>query len=58
MDVVSAEATDDIHKSAGVSTVVGNIKDASIALLYRKRIFWLVLLVFGNVVFWRGYCAF
>ncbi len=48
-DVVSEEATEDIHKSAGVSSVVGNLKDASIALLYRKRIFWLILLVFGNL---------
>ena len=58
MDVVSAEATDDIHKSAGVSTVVGNIKDASIALLYRKRIFWLVLLVFGNLFSGAGVAHF
>ena len=58
MDVVSAEATDDIHKSAGVSTVVGNIKDASIALLYRKRIFWLVLLVFGNLFSGAGIAHF
>lgn len=49
MDVVSEEATDDMHKSAGVITSVGNLKDASIALLYRKRVFWLVLLVFGNL---------
>lgn len=39
MDVVSEEATDDMHKSAGVSTIIGSIKDASIGLLYRKRIF-------------------
>ena len=58
MDVVNAEATDDIHKSAGVSTVVGNIKDASIALLYRKRIFWLVLLVFGNLFSGAGIAHF
>lgn len=58
MDVVSAEATDDIHKSAGVSTVVGNIKDASIALLYRKRIFWLILLVFGNLFSGAGIAHF
>lgn len=49
MDVVSEEATDDMHKSAGVITSVGNLKDASIALLYRKRVFWLVMLVFGNL---------
>lgn len=49
MDVVSEEFTEDIHKSAGVSTIIGNLKDASIGLLYRKRVFWLVLLVFGNL---------
>ena len=49
MDVVSEEVTEDIHKSAGVSTIIGNLKDASIGLLYRKRVFWLVLLVFGNL---------
>ncbi len=58
MDVVSAEATDDIHKSAGVSTIVGNLKDASIALLYRKRIFWLILLVFGNLFSGAGIAHF
>ena len=58
MDVVSAEATDDIHKSAGVSTIVGSIKDASIALLYRKRIFWLILLVFGNLFSGAGIAHF
>ncbi len=49
MDVASEEVTEDIHKSAGVSTIIGSLKDASIGLLYRKRIFWLVLLVFGNL---------
>ncbi len=58
MDVVSEEATDDIHKSAGVSTIVGSIKDASIGLLYRKRIFWLVLLVFGNLFSGAGIAHF
>lgn len=58
MDVVSEEATDDIHKSAGVSTIVGNLKDASIALLYRKRIFWLILLVFGNLFSGAGIAHF
>ena len=58
MDVVSEEATDDIHKSAGVSTIVGNLKDASIGLLYRKRVFWLVLLVFGNLFSGAGIAHF
>ncbi len=58
MDVVSEEATDDIHKSAGVSTVIGNLKKASIGLLYRKRVFWLVLLVFGNLFSGAGIAHF
>lgn len=58
MDVVSEEATDDIHKSAGVSTVIGNLKSASIGLLYRKRVFWLVLLVFGNLFSGAGIAHF
>lgn len=58
MDVVSAEATDDIHKSAGVTTIVGSLKDATIGLLYRKRIFWLVLLVFGNLFSGAGIAHF
>ncbi len=58
MDVVSEEATDDFHKSAGVTTSVGNMKDASITLLYRKRVFWLVLLVFGNLFSGAGIAHF
>lgn len=58
MDVVSEEVTEDIHKSAGVSTIIGNLKDASIGLLYRKRVFWLVLLVFGNLFSGAGIAHF
>ncbi|WP_407074393.1 magnesium transporter [Psychrobacter sp. CAL346-MNA-CIBAN-0220] len=50
MDVASDEATDDFHKSGGVSTMVGRLKDVSIGILYRKRVFWLVFLVFGNLL--------
>lgn len=58
MDIVSIEVTEDIHKSAGVNTVVGNLKNASIGLLYRKRVFWLVLLVFGNLFSGAGIAHF
>lgn len=58
MDVASEEVTEDIHKSAGVSSVVGNLKDASISLLYRKRVFWLALLVFGNLFSGAGIAHF
>ena len=50
MDVASDEATDDFHKSGGVSTMVGRLKDVSIRVLYRKRVFWLVFLVFANLL--------
>lgn len=50
MDVASDEATDDFHKSGGVSSLVSSFKDTSIKILYRKRVFWLVLLVFGNLI--------
>lgn len=50
MDVASDEATDDFHKSAGVTTMVGRLKDVSVRVLYRKRVFWLVLLIFGNLL--------
>lgn len=50
MDVASDEATDDFHKSGGVSTVIGRLKDVSVQVLYRKRVFWLVFLVFGNLL--------
>ena len=49
MDVATEEATTDFHKVGGVSEIVGGLKGAGISLLYRKRIFWLVLLVFGNL---------
>jgi len=58
MDVASEEATDDFHKSAGVTTSLGNMKQASISLLYRKRVFWLVLLVFGNLFSGAGIAHF
>lgn len=58
MDVASEEATEDIHKSAAVGTVTGNLKDATIGLLYRKRVYWLVLLVFGNLFSGAGIAHF
>ncbi len=57
-DVASAEATDDFHKTGGVSTMIGNLKGASIGLLYRKRVFWLVFLVFGNLLSGLGIAHF
>lgn len=57
-DVFSEEATSDFHKAGGVTTTIGNLKNASIGLLYKKRVFWLVLLVFGNLFSGAGIAHF
>jgi len=54
MDVIQAEATEDFQKSAMVTSMVENVGTASIKLLYQKRVFWLVLLVFGNLLSGAG----
>lgn len=52
------EATEDFHKSASITNHVGNLRDATLGLLYRKRVLWLVLLVFGNLFSGAGIAAF
>jgi magnesium transporter len=54
MDVIQEEATEDFHKVGSVGDLDSSVRDASIGLLYRKRIAWLVLLVFGNLVSGAG----
>ena len=52
MDVASEEANEDFLKVGGVEASAPslNIKEASLFLLYRKRVFWLVILVFGSLL--------
>ncbi|MGC9421881.1 MULTISPECIES: magnesium transporter [Vibrio] len=57
MDVAEEEADRHIHKSAAVD-FAGNLKEASVGLMYRKRVFWLVLLVFGNLFSGAGIAYF
>lgn len=52
------EATEDFHKGALIGTPIGSLKNATISLLYRKRVLWLVLLVFGNLFSGAGIAAF
>lgn len=54
----AVEATEDFHKGALISTPLGNLSTATIGLLYRKRVLWLVLLVFGNLFSGAGIAAF
>ncbi|MBU2113489.1 MAG: magnesium transporter, partial [Gammaproteobacteria bacterium] len=58
MDVVAAEATEDFHKTATIGKLETSVKDASIGLLYRKRVLWLVILVFGNIFSGAGIAHF
>ena len=59
MDVAEEEATEDFHKGGG-SLALGDlsIRDASAWNLYRRRIFWLVVLVFGNLFSGAGIAYF
>ncbi len=58
MDVEQAETDIDFRKVGAVSELGKGLKEASIALLYRKRVFWLVLLVFGNLFSGAGIAYF
>ncbi len=49
LDVAEAETTEDFHKMGSVGVINLNINDAGAFLLYRKRIGWLLLLVFVNI---------
>lgn len=57
MDVLQEEATEDIHRFGG-SGEIRNIRTAGIYLLYRARIFWLLLLVFANIFAGAGIAYF
>lgn len=54
LDVMQLEATEDFHKMASMGTTPADfssmgLMNASVGLLYRKRIVWLVVLVFMNI---------
>lgn len=50
MDVSEAANTEDFHKAGGLAALDISVKNASVFQLYRKRVFWLVLLVFANIL--------
>jgi magnesium transporter len=58
MDIAEEEATEDIQRSAAVGEFEGSIRDASLVSLWKARIVWLVLLVFGNIFSGAGIAAF
>lgn len=58
MDVAAAESTKAMHKATAVGDLAMGLRDATIGLLFRKRVFWLVLLVFGNIFSGAGIAHF
>jgi len=58
MDVTEEEVTEDFYKGSIVQPIEMSVAEATIATLYRARIFWLVLLVFGNIFSGAGIAYF
>lgn len=58
LDVMEFEATEDIHKGMSIGTLDDGIGRVSLPSLYKKRVTWLVLLVFGNLFSGAGLAYF
>ncbi|MDP3526715.1 MAG: magnesium transporter [Hoeflea sp.] len=58
LDVLTEEATEDFHKSGSVGELAQTVGHATIMMLYRARVIWLVLLVFGNIFSGAGIAHF
>jgi magnesium transporter len=54
LDVVEEEATEDIHKAGALNPLHTSLLKASFTQLYSRRISWLVLLVFVNILSGAG----
>lgn len=50
LDILQEETTEDFQKMAPIGVIRTSVKDASIWLLYQKRIPWLLFLVAMNIV--------
>ncbi|PXX96564.1 magnesium transporter [Halomonas sp. LBP4] len=58
MDVAESEATEDIHKGMSIGQLEDGVSRVPLWSLYRKRVIWLVLLVFGNLLSGAGIAYF
>lgn len=58
MDVAAAESTASFRRVATVGGLANSLRDATVRLLYQKRVFWLVLLIFGNLFSGAGLAYF
>src|SRR5699024_4119017 len=57
-DVTQEESTEDQLRLGAVGRLTMSLKEASIGALYRTRVGWLVLLVFGNIFSGAGIAHF
>lgn len=48
-EIMDLETTEDFRRMSSAGGLTASLKDASIWLMYRSRIGWLVILVFGNL---------
>lgn len=58
MDVAQSEATEDIHKGMSIGQLEDGVGRVPLWSLYRKRVTWLVLLVFANLFSGAGIAYF
>jgi magnesium transporter len=58
LDVAEQEATEDFHRVGSVGPIRTSLRDATITFLYRKRVGWLLTLVFMNIFSGAGIAAF
>jgi magnesium transporter len=58
LDVQEQEATEDFHKVGSVGPIRTSLREATIGFLYRRRVGWLLTLVFMNIFSGAGIAAF
>ncbi|NYS61068.1 magnesium transporter [Vreelandella salicampi] len=58
MDVAESEATEDFHKGMSIGQLEDGVSRVPLWSLYRKRVLWLVLLVFANLFSGAGIAYF
>lgn len=58
MDVAEEEATEDFHKGMSIGLLEDGVSRVPLWSLYRKRVTWLVLLVFANIFSGAGIAYF
>ncbi len=58
MDLLEKEGTEDFHKIGSVQDIGMSVKDATISILYKKRLPWLLILVLMNIFSGAGIAYF